>query len=76
MLEILSIKDHRNREHDAVDYDILMRCKIINVLLFLRYRVSKKKVDELNRSLPPMLDNWRFYRIIHSKGTLIEFKWY
>lgn len=53
-----------------------MRCKIINVLLFLRYRVSDKRVDELNRSLPTMIDNEALYRIIHSKGTLIEFKWY
>lgn len=76
MLEVLNIKTHRNEEHNAVDYDILMRCKIINVYLFLRYRVSDKKVDELNRSLPVMPNDKMRYRSIRSKGTLVEFKWY
>lgn len=76
MLEVLSIKNHRNREHDAVDYGILLRYKIVNVYRVVRYRVSDKRVDELDRSLPVMIDNKALYRIIRSEGALIEDKWY
>lgn len=76
MLEVLSVKEHRDPECNDRDYDILMRCKIINIYLFLRYRVPEKKVDELNRLLPVMLNNKMRYRIIRSKGTLVKFKWY
>lgn len=76
MLEILSIKTHRNREHNAFDYDILLHYKIVNVYRLVRYRVSDKRVDELDRSLPTMIDNKAYYRIIRSEGALIEDKWY
>lgn len=76
MLEVLSIKNHRNREHNAVDYGILLHYKIVNVYRIVRYRLSSKRVDELDRSLPVMLDNKALYRIIRSEGTLIEDKWY
>lgn len=76
MLEVLNVKSHRNREHDAVDYDILLHYKIVNVYRVVLYRVSEKKVDELNRSLPTMIDNRALYRIIRSEGALVKDKWY
>lgn len=76
MLEVVSIKNHRNREHNAVDYGILLHYEIVNVYRFVHYRVSEKKVDELDRLLPTMVDNKVLYRIIRSEGVLIRSKWY
>jgi len=76
MLEVMNIKNHRNREHNAVDYDILLHYRIVNVYRVVRYRVSEKRLDELNRSLPVMIDNKALYRIVRSEGALIEDKWY
>lgn len=76
MLEVLSIKNHRDPEHNDRDYDILLHYKIVNVYRIVRYRLRKEQVDELTRLLPTMVDNKVLYRIIRSEGVLVRAKWY
>ena len=76
MIEVLSIKDHRDPERNDRDYDILLRYKIVNVYRLVRYRLRKEQVDELTRLLPTMVDNKVLYRIIRSEGVLVRSKWY
>ena len=76
MLEVLSIKEHRDPESNDRNYDILLHYKIVNVYRFVRYRLLKEQVDELTLSLPTMLDNKVLYRVIRSEGALVRSKWY
>lgn len=76
MLEVLSIKDHQNRERNGRDYDILLHYKIVNVYRLIRYSLREEQVDKLDRLLPTMVDIKALYRIIRSEGALVEDKWY
>ena len=76
MLEVLSIKDHRDPEGNGRNYDILLHYKIVNVYRIVRYRLHQEQVDELTRLLPTMVKNKVLYRIIRSEGVLIRSKWY
>ena len=76
MLEVLSIKDHRDPECNDRNYDILLHYKIVNVYRIVRYRLHKEQVDELTRLLPTMVDNKVLYRIVRSEGVLVRSKWY
>lgn len=76
MLEVLSVKEHRDPESNDCVYDILLHYKIVNVYRLVRYRLHEEQVDELTRLLPTMVDNKVFYRIIRSEGVLVRDKWY
>ena len=76
MLEVLSIKDRRDPECNARNYDILLHYKIVNIYRLVRYRLHEEQVDELTRLLPTMVNNKVFYRIIRSEGVLVRSKWY
>ena len=76
MLEVLSIKEHRDPESNDRIYDILLHYKIVNVYRLVRYRLHQEQVNELTRMLPTMVDNEALYRVIRSEGVLVRSKWY
>ena len=76
MLEVLSIKEHRDPESNDRNYDILLHYKIVNVYRFVRYRLHQEQVGELTRVLPTVVDNEVLYRVIRSEGALVRSKWY
>ena len=76
MLEVLSIKNHRDPECNDRDYDILLHYKIVNIYRIVRYRLHEEQANELTQALPIMVDNKVFYRVIRSEGVLVRSKWY
>ena len=76
MLEVLSVKEHRDPESNDRNYDILLRYKIVNVYRIVRYRLHEEQANELTQALPIMVDNKALYRVIRSEGVLVRSKWY
>ena len=76
MLEVLSVKEHRDPESNDRNYDILLHYKIVNVYRIVRYRLHAEQVDELVRVLPTMVDNEVLYRVVRAEGALVRSKWY